>query len=60
MKRRDLERKLKEYGWSLKYHGGSHDKWTNGQLTESIPRHNEINENLAMKIIKKAKENPCK
>ena len=35
-------------------HGGSHDVWTNGQEEEPVPRHAEINENLARKILKKA------
>lgn len=58
MKRKDLEKKLSEFGWSLSRHGGGHDIWTNGCESEAIPRHNEINEYLAKKILKKAKDNP--
>lgn len=58
MKRRELEKRLLELEWWFKSHGGSHDHWTNGKIFESVPRHNEINENLAKKIIKTAKNNP--
>lgn len=58
MKRRDLEKKLTELGWQLARHGGNHDVWTNGKESEPLPRHNEINEYLAKKILRKAKENP--
>lgn len=58
MKRRDLEKKLTEFGWYFVRHGGCHDIWTNGKEFEPVPRHSEINEYLANKIIKKAKNNP--
>lgn len=58
MKKRDLEKKLKKLGWRLHRHGSNHDVWTNGQVSEPIPRHSEINELLARKILKKAKVNP--
>jgi hypothetical protein len=35
--------------------GGSHEIWTNGEETEPVPRHREISELLAKKIIRKAK-----
>jgi mRNA interferase HicA len=54
MKRRDLERELTKLGWYFKRHGGKHDLWTNGIEEEPIPRHNEINELLAKKILKTA------
>jgi mRNA interferase HicA len=54
VKRRDLERRLSQAGWYLLRHGGNHDVWTNGQEEEPVPRHSEINENLARKILKKA------
>jgi len=54
MKRKDLERQLKDLGWYFSRHGGKHDVWTNGEETEMIPRHNEINEFLAKKILKTA------
>lgn len=58
MKRKLLLKKLKEFGWYFKEHRANHDHWTNGIEIESIPRHNNINENLAKKIIKTAKNNP--
>ena len=60
MKKKDLEKRLRESGWWFKRHGGNHDYWTNGEIHESVPRHNEIKENLAKKILKTAKENPPK
>lgn len=58
MKRRDLEKKLSELGWQFARHGGNHDIWTNGKEFESVPRHNEIKEYLAKKIVRKATDNP--
>ena len=60
MKKKDLEKKLKGYGWWFHREGGCHEIWTNGEDTEPMPRHNEINEMLAKKILKVAKENPPK
>ena len=57
MKRVDLEKRLNKLGWCLKRHGGSHDVWTNGILTEYVPRHNEIAEGTARKILRKAQQN---
>ena len=53
MKRKDLIRKLEEAGFKFKDHGGNHDIYKRGNDTEVIPRHNEINERLARKILKK-------
>lgn len=53
MKRRDLEKKLKNAGWYLLRNGADHDIWTNGKEVEPIPRHKEINERLAKAIIRK-------
>ncbi|MCB1115907.1 MAG: type II toxin-antitoxin system HicA family toxin [Chlamydiia bacterium] len=58
MKKRDLEKKLKKQGWTLSRHGSNHDVWTNGVISEPVPRHNEINELLAKKILRKAILNP--
>jgi mRNA interferase HicA len=60
MKRRELEKRLIIYGWRFDRHGGNHDIWTNGKIFESIPRHSEIDEYLAKKILKKALLNPPK
>lgn len=54
MKRKDLERELIELGWYFKRRGGNHDIWTNGEDSEPIPRHNELDDYLAKKILKKA------
>ncbi len=58
MKKRDLEKKLLKFGWRFDRHGGNHDIWTNGTIFEPVPRHNEINEMLAKKILRKAENNP--
>jgi mRNA interferase HicA len=60
MKKKDLEKRLSRHGWWFDRHGGNHDVWTNGEIFESVPRHNEVNENLAKKILKKAEINPPK
>ena len=54
MKRRDLERKLRIAGCYLKREGTSHSLWINPKngLIEAVPRHNEIKEPLAKKILK--------
>ena len=58
MKRKLLLKKLRQYGWYFEGHGANHDHWTNGIKVESVPRHNDIEEYLAKKIIKVAKNNP--
>lgn len=54
MKRRDLERKLRVAGCYLKREGRSHALWINPKIgvAEAIPRHTEIKEPLAKKILK--------
>ena len=55
MKRNDLIKKLKAMGCILIRHGGGHDWYQNQQtkMVQPVPRHNEINENLAKHILKK-------
>lgn len=53
MKRRDLIKKLTKAGWYQKREGSNHDIWTDGKHVEEIPRHREINEQLAKDILKK-------
>ena len=53
MKRRDLERTLRQLGWHFLRHGGKHDVWTNGTREEAIPHHTEINEKLAQAILRR-------
>jgi len=57
MKRRELIRTLEEMGCVLVRHGGKHDWYLNPQTkqTQPVPRHNEINENLARSILRKLK-----
>ena len=54
MKRRDLERKLRHAGCFIKREGGSHSLWVNPLtgVVVAIPRHSEIKEPLARKILK--------
>jgi mRNA interferase HicA len=56
VKRRELERRLRELGWMIQRHGGKHDVWVNrdATLSEYVPRHPEINERLAQAILKRA------
>ena len=54
MKRRELVAKLEHGGCYLARHGGLHDIYKNpvsGQM-QAVPRHNEINEMLARKILR--------
>jgi len=54
VKRADLERKLRIAGCYLKREGASHALWINPKtgVIEAIPRHKEIKEPLAKKILK--------
>jgi predicted RNA binding protein YcfA (HicA-like mRNA interferase family) len=54
MKRRDLEKRLRRIGCYLKREGSSHSLWTNPKtgVVEAVPRHSEIKERLALKILK--------
>jgi mRNA interferase HicA len=55
LKRRDLLKVLKILGCELKRHGSNHDWYFNPKsgVYQPVPRHSEINENLAKSIIKK-------
>lgn len=53
MKRRDLIKLFEKNGWYLLREGGNHDIYTDGSKAEPIPRHREINEQLAKSLIKK-------
>jgi mRNA interferase HicA len=54
MKRRELIKKIAGFGCILLWHSGKHDIYHNPKtgVTQPIPRHNEINEFLARKIIR--------
>jgi predicted RNA binding protein YcfA (HicA-like mRNA interferase family) len=54
MKKTDLEKKLRMAGCYLKREGTSHSLWINPKtgVLEAVPRHKEIKEPLAKKILK--------
>lgn len=53
MKKRDLIKLLEKNGYKFVRNGGRHDVYSNGRKTESVPRHDEVNERLAQAIIKR-------
>jgi mRNA interferase HicA len=53
MKRNELVRLLEQNGWTFDREGGNHSVFTNGKDEEFVPRHNEVREGLARKIIKR-------
>ncbi|HJX31860.1 MAG TPA: type II toxin-antitoxin system HicA family toxin [Thermodesulfobacteriota bacterium] len=54
MKRKDLIKKLTDSGCILVRHGSRHDLYKNPTTgkKQPVPRHNEIDENIAKHIIK--------
>lgn len=54
MKRKDLIAIIEKNGCILIRHGGKHDIYQNPYtgISQPIPRHREINERLAQKILK--------
>jgi mRNA interferase HicA len=52
--KKELERKLRIAGYYLKREGNSHSLWINPKTgsIETVPRHSEIKEPLARKILK--------
>lgn len=60
MKRKDLIREIENIGCNFIRHGGKHDWYQNPKtkVSQPIPRHTEINENLAKHILKMLK-NPA-
>jgi mRNA interferase HicA len=53
MKRKELVRILEQNGWILKREGGNHSVYTKGKMKEYVPRHREIDEQMAKSIIKR-------
>ena len=53
MKRRELVKRLVKAGFELERHGSNHDVYSRGKDREEVPRHREIDEDLAKSIIKK-------
>jgi len=54
VKRKELEKRLRLAGCRLKREGRSHSLWINPKTgaVEAIPRHTEIKEPLAKKILR--------
>ena len=53
MKRIDFIRMLERNGWWLERDKGPHSVYTNGEVSEPIPRHRELSEMLVKAIIKR-------
>lgn len=56
MRKKLLVRRLRAAGWYLLRQGATHEVWTNGSEQESLPRHTEVKENLAKKIVRRLKQ----
>jgi predicted RNA binding protein YcfA (HicA-like mRNA interferase family) len=56
MKRGELERRLKDLGWRLVAHRGSHDAWGHPEKTEllMVPRHAIVRMGTARSLIRQA------
>ena len=54
MKRRDLLRRLAAAGFALVRTRGPHDVYGRGNVRIAVPRHTEIKEFLARKILREA------
>ena len=54
MKRKELVRRITSAGCVLVRHGARHDLYRNSNTgkTQPVPRHDEIDENLARHIVK--------
>ena len=55
MKRRELEKLLRRMGWTLLREGRRHRIFGDGERTMAVPRHREINEYTAQRIVEIAK-----
>ena len=53
MKQKDLLKRFTNNGWWVLREGANHIIMTNGADIEPVPRHKEINEQLAKAIIKR-------
>jgi len=58
VKRRELIKKIEEMGCIFIRHGSRHDWYQNPKtkVCQPVPRHKEINDNLAKHILKKLKD----
>ena len=52
MKQKDLVKKLENAGFKFDRHGGNHDIYKRGNKEVQVPRHREIKEGLAKRIIR--------
>ena len=55
MKRQILLKLFTDSGWRILREGANHTILTDGKSVEPLPRHKEINEQLAKNLIKKHK-----
>jgi mRNA interferase HicA len=57
VKRKELQSRLAAAGWRFLRAGGKHDIWasSDGTRTVAVPRHTEIHELLARKILAAAR-----
>ena len=53
MKTRDFIKLLERNGFRFKRHGSNHDVYVKGNVRESVPRHPEMDEDLAKAIIRR-------
>ena len=53
MKRVELLKRFKKSGWRILREGANHTILTDGKSVEPLPRHKEINEELAKTLIRK-------
>jgi predicted RNA binding protein YcfA (HicA-like mRNA interferase family) len=58
VKRKELIKKIEEMGCIFIRHGSRHDWYQNPRtkICQPVPRHKEINDNLAKHILKKLKD----
>lgn len=53
MKRRVFIKRLEAAGFQFMRHGADHDIYARGSEQEQVPRHGDINENLAKAVLKR-------
>jgi len=53
VKRKNFIKILEKYGFEFVRNGGAHDIYKRNGKRESVPRHNEISENLVNDILKR-------
>jgi len=58
MKYHELIKQLQKQGWYLLRQGGNHEIWTNGREAQPVPRHKELGEMTAKKILKMVRKSP--